>query len=101
VFCNGHFIEQSMDAVVTGPANIDALGQEMFIEGSLEVPPPVQLFRNEVMESECAHLPAGRASALPRATPPRCDLIEWLSTYHFNVFRQLNSPTRIPYWPRC
>jgi len=51
VFRNGHFIEQSMDAIVTGPANIDALGQEAFIEGSLEVPPSVQLFRNEVMES--------------------------------------------------
>ena len=40
-----------MDAVVTGPANIDALGQEMFIEGSLEVRPAVQFFGNEVMES--------------------------------------------------
>ena len=51
MFRYGHFIEQSMDAVVTGPANINALGQEVFIKDSLEVPPPVQFFRNEVMES--------------------------------------------------
>jgi len=51
LFRDGHFVEQPMDTIVAGPANVDALGQGAFIEGSLEVTTSVQLFRNEVMES--------------------------------------------------